>query len=346
MTAATAWLRAAVPGDPGASVIVDRLVALAGHGKWEVRRAVANAAARTMHTDFDTVLSRLAADHNAQVRQAAESAILRRRDWGSTGALGKQHEQHLNATLDDIEARFGVRGRQAVKRAAEHIANTFVRELHHEVVKILSPLSVSADRLVIGTEDDQVPRAELAREAVRVRERVARVLGFLDAMRTYAAQPKVVFSTERIRDVVDESVSIIRDGYRAAPEIAVDVPAGLEAEVCRSRLVQALTNLVVNAVEAYKEAALAPPIEINASAEEGRIIIAVRDHGCGMNEEVLADATLLFATSKEKGTGFGLPLVVKVVETEHGGRLQLQSRPGEGTTAVVIIPARPQRDGR
>ncbi len=335
-----------MPGDPRAPIVVDRLVALGSHGKWEVRRAVANAAARTMHSHFDVVLSKLAADHNAQVRQAAEVAILRRRDWGSTGALGKQHEQHLNALLDDIEGRFGVRGRQAVKRAAEHIANTFVRELHHEVVKILTPLSASADRLLMGAQDEQGSRGELAREAKRVSERVARVLGFLDAMRTYAAQPKVAFATESVRAVVDESVSIVRDGCRPAPEIAVDVPDGLEADVCRPRLVQALTNLLVNAVEAYTDVVAAGPIEIRAAAEEGRIVIAVQDHGCGMSEEVLADATLLFATSKEKGTGFGLPLVVKIIETEHGGRLQLQSRRGEGTTATVMIPARPQREGR
>ena len=73
------------------------------------------------------------------------------------------------------------------------------------------------------------------------------------------------------------------------------------------------------------------------------VVIAVKDYGCGMSEEALADATVLFTTSKESGTGFGLPLVVKIIESEHDGRLELESRKGHGTTARVFVPVRRPR---
>ena len=63
-----------------------------------------------------------------------------------------------------------------------------------------------------------------------------------------------------------------------------------------------------------------------------------------MSDEVLADATVLFSTSKPGGTGFGLPLAVKIIESEHDGRLSLESRKGYGTTARVIIPVHRQRE--
>ena len=346
VAAASAWLQAVALGDRRSAVAIQKLVALAGHAKWEVRRAVANAAARTLHPDFDPALTKLAADHNERVRRAAEAAILRRRDWGSTGALGKQHEQHLNATLDDIEARFGVRGRAAVKRAAEHVANTFARELYHEVVKILSPLATSADRLLMRLDDETASRVDLVDEASRMKNRVGRLRTFLDAMRTYAAQPQLLFATESVKEVVEESAGIVRDGYRRAPEIRIDVVADAQVELCRPRLVQALTNLLTNAVEAYDGGASGDPIVIRAAADDERVVITVEDHGCGMSEEALADATLLFATSKDSGTGFGLPLVVKIVESEHAGRLELRSRKGEGTIAQVVIPLRRARDRR
>ena len=120
---------------------------LAGHSKWEVRRAVANVAAHAPHAVFEGVLARLARDDNQRVRQAAEHAALRRRDSRNASSLGKQHEERINATLDTIEARFGTVGREAVKRAAEQMANTYARELYHEVIRLLSPLAASAERL-------------------------------------------------------------------------------------------------------------------------------------------------------------------------------------------------------
>lgn len=92
----------------------------------------ANVAAQVQHPAFEAVLARLVADDNGRVRQAAENAALRRRDSRHQSTLGKQHVERLNTTLDDIEARFGPRGRDAVRRAADQVANTFARELYHE----------------------------------------------------------------------------------------------------------------------------------------------------------------------------------------------------------------------
>jgi signal transduction histidine kinase len=347
VTSALAWVQAVAPGDARIGAVIERLVALASHPKWEVRRAVAHAAAQTLHGDFEPALARLATDHNARVRQAAEAAALRRRDWANASALGRQHEDHINATLDDIEARFGARGRAAVKRAGEQIANTFARELYHEVIKLLSPLATSADRLAaqLGEDGaDGAPRAQLVAEAARMKQRIARLRAVLDGMRAYTAQPELRFAAESVREVVEESVALVRDGQRRRPKIAVDVPADLRADVCRPRLVQALTNLLANAIESCAGQPAAAPVTVTAQAAEQRVVIAIADRGSGMSDEVLADATVLFSTSKPHGTGFGLPLAVKIVEAEHDGRLSLESRKGHGTTARVILPLRRQRE--
>jgi signal transduction histidine kinase len=344
VTSASSWVQSATPGDPRNRLVVERLVALASHGKWEVRRAVAHAAAQTLHGDFEAALARLSTDHNARVRQAAEGAALRRRDWANASSLGKQHEDHINATLDDIEARFGARGRAAVKRAGEHVANTFARELYHEVIKLLSPLATSADRLVLHLGDAGVPRGKLVSEASRMKSRIARLRSVLDGMRAYTAQPVLRFATESVQEVVEESAALVRDGHRRGPQIHVDVPGDLHADVCRARLVQALTNLLANALESYEGIKQAIPVAVTARAAEQRIEIVIEDHGSGMSEEVLADATVLFSTSKPDGTGFGLPLAVKIIESEHDGRLVLESRKGRGTTAKVIVPIHRQRE--
>ena len=163
-------------------------------------------------------------------------------------------------------------------------------------------------------------------------------------MRAYTAQPELRFAAESVREVVEESVALIRDARRRGPRIEVDVSAAIQADVCRPRLVQALTNLLTNAVESYDGIQRALPIQITAQPAENRVTISIEDRGCGMSEEVLADAIVLFSTSKPEGTGFGLPLAMKIIEAEHDGRLTLESRKGHGTTARVIVPLHRARE--
>jgi nitrogen fixation/metabolism regulation signal transduction histidine kinase len=340
-------IQRALVGDRRGDEIVSRLVGLASHPKWEVRRAVANAAAHVSHSAFESVLAKLALDQNTRVRQAAEQASLRRRDSRHASTLGKQHEERINSTLDDIEARFGSKGRDAVKRAAEQIANTFARELYHEVIKLLSPIATSAERLRTHLSATNVSSQTLAEEAERIGRRVAQLRSVLDAMRAYTAQPVLSFQGEVLREVIHEAASVALEGEAERsrrPEIEINVPADMIVDLARARFVQALTNIVANAVESYREMDVLKPIEISAEVQDGLVAISIEDSGCGMSAENQRDALTLFATSKPNGTGFGLPLAVKIVESEHRGRLNVDSLKGRGTIVNITIPTHHQPD--
>ena len=341
VAAADARIRGSIVGDPEIEEIVPRLVALASHTKWEVRRAVANAAAHAPHPAFERVLAKLALDDNSRVRQAAEQSALRRRDSRHASTLGKQHEDRINSILDDIEVRFGPRGRDAVKRAAEQIANTFARELYHEVIKLLSPLASSADRLRVQLSVANAPAEALACEAERIGRRVTQLRSVLEAMRAYTAQPALNFKTEVLREVIQEAVSVAleSDGEKSSrPSIEIKVPSNVVVDIARLRLVQALTNVLLNAIESYRDVDSLTPIEVSADLQGALITISVEDSGCGMSAEAQRDALTLFATSKPNGTGFGLPLAAKIVESEHGGRLSIESVKGRGTIVRMTIP--------
>lgn len=345
--AAELRLRGAIVGDHEPEEIVSKLISLAGHTKWEVRRAVANAAAQVPHPAFEKVLAKLALDDNSRVRQAADQAALRRRDSRHASTLGKQHEQRINATLDDIEARFGVRARTAVRRAADEIANTFARELYHEVIKLLSPLGTSAERLRTQLSAREVSPQLLAEEAERIERRVAQLRAVLDAMRAYTAQPTLTFTLEVLRELVEEAVTLAveSDTERLQlPPIEIAVPSTIVAEMSRVRIVQALTNVLVNAIESYQEGETKMPIVVKGDLQGALAVVTVTDSGCGMSAEAQRDALTLFATSKRSGTGFGLPLAVKIVESEHGGRLTIVSQKGLGTSVEIVIPIHRQAE--
>jgi len=340
-------MRGSVVGDPEVDEIVAKLVVLASHTKWEVRRAVANAAAHAAHPSFERVLGKLSLDDNSRVRQAAEHAALRRRDSRHASTLGKQHEDRINSILDDIETRFGAKGRDAVKRAAEQVANTFARELYHEVIKLLSPLAASADRLRAQLSAGNTPAEALREETDRIGRRVTQLRAVLDAMRAYTAQPVLSFKKEVLREVIQEgaSVALESDGDKAPRSlIEIKVPSNVVVDVARARVVQALANVLLNAIESYRDVDSLKPIEVSAELQGVLVTITVEDSGCGMSAEAQRDALTLFATSKPNGTGFGLPLAAKIIESEHGGRLTIDSVKGRGTIVRMVIPQYRQLD--
>jgi len=340
-------LQSTVVGEPDSDELVAKLLPLASHGKWEVRRAIANVAAQAPHAAFESVLATLARDDNSRVRQAAEHAAIRRRDSRHASTLGKQHEERINATLDDIEARFGPKGRAAVRRAAEQIANTYARELYHEVINLLSPLATAAERLRAEFLAAEISPERLSEQAERIGQRITQVRAVLDGMRAYTAQPMLNFTTETVQEVVQEAVTVALESDANKPlrlSIRNDVPTDLVAQVARVRMVQALTNVLLNAIEAYDGIDSRKPIVVTAEFHAGLLRLIIRDAGRGMSAEVQRDAITLFATHKPNGTGFGLPLAVKIIESEHGGRLSIESAKGHGTTVCITVPTHRQAE--
>ena len=158
-------------------------------------------------------------------------------------------------------------------------------------------------------------------------------------MRAYTEQPTLQFTPEVLRELLEEAATLTRTAGRngGGPLIDIQVPPDMIVEVSRTRLIQAFTNVLENAIESYDGLESRKPIEVRADAQEGRVTLIIEDSGCGMSAEALADSVALFATSKPSGTGFGLPLAVKIVESEHGGRVELQSEQGRGTVVRITI---------
>lgn len=93
-------------------------------------------------------------------------------------------------------------------------------------------------------------------------------------------------------------------------------------------------NLVKNAIEACEPGGR---VDVEARVSGGEFVLAVRDTGRGMNDDVRARCTDLFYTTKEQGSGVGLALCRQVAE-RSGGWLEVESRLKAGTTVTVHVP--------
>lgn len=127
---------------------------------------------------------------------------------------------------------------------------------------------------------------------------------------------------------------------RARCRVQLECPEGLELRTETGALTQVLTNLLANAAVHAFEGVPEPRLVLGVRSDERKVVVEVADNGVGMAPEVAARAFEPFFTTRrgEGGTGLGLFSARRLVEKTLGGRLQLQTSPGEGARFVIELP--------
>lgn len=144
----------------------------------------------------------------------------------------------------------------------------------------------------------------------------------------------------RIRPMVEETLELLRDRFRAGEihvtaEVAEDLPDVLCDE---SGLQQVLFNLLLNSLEAC---GCGGHVTVSAGLTDQELLLRVMDDGRGMSENELSQAKAAFFTTKTQPEGLGLGLAISnSIVTANGGSLELKSRAGAGTEAIVRVPVR------
>ncbi len=142
----------------------------------------------------------------------------------------------------------------------------------------------------------------------------------------------------KINDLITDGLTFLtsrcaKSGIELICELDPDLPI-LTAD--RSQLIQVLTNLVVNAIQAMP---FGGRLKITTASDNGNLVISVADSGIGMDEKVMAKIFDAFYTTKDsdQGTGLGLTIVKNIVSA-HGGTIEVRSELGAGTEFTVRLP--------
>jgi signal transduction histidine kinase len=170
----------------------------------------------------------------------------------------------------------------------------------------------------------------------KIANEVASLDDFVSEFLRFARPPRLRLESVQVRSLLADLATFI------APELAkkgVRLETELEGGAWTIRadnvqLKHALLNLILNAAQAT---AAGGAVTLAAALREGRLAIEVRDTGEGIPPDKLERVFDVFFTMREGGTGLGLPIARRIVE-EHGGTLALDSAPGRGTTARVLLP--------
>jgi signal transduction histidine kinase len=221
------------------------------------------------------------------------------------------------------------------ERHMQRVKAEFIANASHELKTPLTALSGYLEML--EDEEDERVRAEFLndmRAQTRRLQSLARTL--LDLSRLDANA--VTFRTEEV-DLEDLLHELRRDfGYTGRSlniRAEEDVPP---VETDPNQLHRALAILVDNALKYSDEGS---PVDLGLSLQDGRVVISVRDRGCGILESEIPHIFNRFyraqGSSRADGTGLGLALAHEI--TDHlGGEIQVQSRPNAGSIFSVLLP--------
>ena len=177
--------------------------------------------------------------------------------------------------------------------------------------------------------------------ASAIQEEVRRMKRIVDEFSRFARLPAPEPSSISPADLVAAVLAL----YPSPPpglaiEREVD-PALPPVRADRDQMVQVLLNLVRNAEEAMRGGGT---LRLAAHRDGDAVLIQVSDTGPGIAEGDLAHVFEPYFTTKESGTGLGLAIAERIVR-EHGGRLEVASRPGAGATFTIRLPAAPSAPG-
>jgi two-component system sensor histidine kinase PilS (NtrC family) len=207
----------------------------------------------------------------------------------------------------------------------------------HEIRNPLASVSGSLEllRREIPLSDDQAQLMDIAlRESERLNERIRLFLSY--------ARPQQSASVPLdVRRVLTDAAVLLRNSVdaRESHDISVDSPEDARLVECdETEVRQILWSLGTNGLRAMPRGGrLVLSARVEAESAGACLALTVADEGCGIPAEELDQVFQPFRGSFSQGAGLGLAIVHRIV-TDHGGRVQVASTPGAGTTVSVRLP--------
>jgi signal transduction histidine kinase len=187
---------------------------------------------------------------------------------------------------------------------------------------------------------------------VMVQEGITRVTDLSSRMLNYVKEWEPEVEDTDFADLLGSIYDVSREeARRKGIELHIEIAEELPLVNCDRQLMHsAVTDLLANALDAclrkdYDDLE-SPEVVLEAHCSNGReadLLIEVRDNGEGMTEEIKKNIfTPFFSTKKKLGTGMGLTLTSRIIR-QHGGAIEVESEPGQGTTFRVSLPVRGPR---
>jgi|UniRef100_A0A7C3WGC2 PAS domain S-box-containing protein len=211
------------------------------------------------------------------------------------------------------------------------VGNT-ITHIAHEIKNPLAIIGGFARQLLRSPGLAEKDRQKLA----IITEEVSGLEAMIAEMRDFVRRPAPHKEKGDLEALLETTLDLFKESFaprhilvRRVRETPIP-PFSFDAH----QLHQVLLNLIKNALEAMPKGG---QLTVTSRVKDGQAEISITDTGEGMTPEVLAKIFQPYFTTKQKGTGLGLAICRNIIE-EHGGRIFVESNPGQGSTFTIQIP--------
>jgi signal transduction histidine kinase len=261
--------------------------------------------------------------------------------------------ENLNSMLNQLD-----RSEQELKRyhaeqlkRADRLATLgeLAAGIAHEIKNPLAGIAGATQVLAREFSDDD-PRKPVTEEILLLIERLdTTIRDLLDFARPSTPEiaqldmadvlNKTLFLVEKMPEIKDRGIKVVMEVDPGMPRVPAD------PDLMR----QAFLNMAVNAMQAMPDGGVLTISLMGTPGEasvgevhplEDYILISFTDTGAGIEEDKLRSIFTPFFTTKTQGTGLGLPITMRIIE-QHGGRIAVDSTPGQGTSFRIYLPKEP-----
>ena len=241
-------------------------------------------------------------------------------DFDLLAALGTQAASAL------LAVRMGEQLAQARQIEAWNALSTFVM---HDLKNLASTLSLTLQNLPIHFDNP-----EFRKDAVRISQQsLDKINNICSGLSSLSKKIELKKAQADLNDLLHNTILILNDKCKTS--ILYNPQPAAKILLDSDQIQKVLTNLMLNANDALKNGG---EIRVGLRQEGGWVTISVSDNGCGMSREFIERSLFRpFKTTKKQGMGIGLFQSKMIVEA-HGGRIEVESEEGKGTTFRVMLP--------
>ncbi len=252
------------------------------------------------------------------------------------GHLGRTFNQ-MSGELQSSALQIQELHEQEMRRAAQlasvgELATGIAHEIKNPLVGVASGVDLLSKQ--IGTDLKSTTILK------QIHAQVKRIESALTDLLSYASPKEPLLTWTEPKQLMERLIVLVRSqadaaGVRITERFADALPT---IRVDPELLTQALVNLALNAIQAMTPGGT---LQLSLDNAEDGVRFSISDTGNGIAPEELSRIYRPFYTTKHRGTGLGLAITRGIVE-RHGGHIEIESEPGEGSTFTLVIPAKPQ----